>query len=308
MTDSFLSAARYGKDKVRVLRVKRDPSNPSKQDVLEMVVRVLLEGEIDESYTRADNGPIVPTDTVKNTIYIIAKLQDVWPIERYAAVLAHHFVTKYSHIHKCHVDIKQLKWSRYQVNGKLHDHSFVRDGLETRFVSLSKSDKSGYEIQSGMTGLKVLKSTGSMFYGYHKCDFTTLKETTDRILSTDVNAEWVWNPSSIKTLDQVHSLANNGVFDHVYDSANRITLERFALENSASVQATMYNMASDILSISNHVKDVSYELPNNHYFEINLDWHHNLPNTGLNAEVYAPQSDPSGLIRCTVSSKSRSKL
>lgn len=32
-----------------------------------------------------------------------------------------------------------------------------------------------------------------------------------------------------------------------------------------------------------------------------LSWHKGLKNTGKDAEVYAPQSDPNGLIQCTVS-------
>ena len=34
-----------------------------------------------------------------------------------------------------------------------------------------------------------------------------------------------------------------------------------------------------------------------------LSWHKGLKNTGKDAEVYAPQSSPNGLIQCTVSRK-----
>ena len=33
---------------------------------------------------------------------------------------------------------------------------------------------------------------------------------------------------------------------------------------------------------------------------IDLSWFNGLKNTGEDAEVYAPQSDPNGLIKCTV--------
>ena len=43
-----LSAARYGKDNVRVYKVHKDEKT-GQQDVTEMTVCVLLEGEIDTS-------------------------------------------------------------------------------------------------------------------------------------------------------------------------------------------------------------------------------------------------------------------
>ncbi|CAN6613284.1 hypothetical protein TRVA0_005S02366 [Trichomonascus vanleenenianus] len=299
---SQLSAARYGKDNVRVLKVWRDPNDPKRQEVIELTVCALLEGQIEESYTQADNSPIVPTDTVKNTIYVHAKQNDVWPIEQYAASLANHFVTRYPHIHAAHIDIIQHRWSRYNVEGKPHPHSFLRDGQEVRLVSVSKKDDgSPFQIKSGLKDLTVLKSTGSMFYGYHLCEYTTLKPTKDRILSTDIDACWTWTPSKVATLGQVKQLAKEGVFDNAYNGARHITLETFALENSASVQATMYNMSTAILKEFSQIDTVSYSLPNKHYFEIDLSWHKGLQNTGKDAEVYAPQSNPNGLIKSTVS-------
>jgi len=43
-------------------------------------------------------------------------------------------------------------------------------------------------VVSGLADLVVLKSTGSEFTGYIKDRYTTLQETTDRILATAVTA------------------------------------------------------------------------------------------------------------------------
>lgn len=75
-----------------------------------------------------------------------------------------------------------------------------------------------------------------MFYGYHTCDYTTLKETTDRILSTEVDASWDWNPSIFVNLRDVDYQAGKGLFDDAYNGARKTTLTTFALENSASVK------------------------------------------------------------------------
>lgn len=301
------SCARYGKDNVRLLKVKRDPNNPKKQDVIELTVRVLLEGDIEESYTKADNAPVVPTDTVKNTCWIIAKQNEVWPIERYASILANHFVERYSHIHACEVSVIQHRWTRYDVQGSPHPHSFLRDGAEVRVATVYKKENQPFQITSGIKDLTVLKSTGSMFYGYHECEYTILKETNDRILSTDVDASWTWIPGKVSTLAQIQALADNGEFDSAYNGARNVTLEIFALENSPSVQATMYNMSERILKEYNLLDSVSYSLPNKHYLELDLSWHKDLKNTGKDAEVYVPSSNPNGLIKCTVR-RSASKL
>jgi urate oxidase len=79
----YLSAARYGKDLVRVCRVTREgdthhvigmshgeeSGNNAETLPAEYTARVLLDGEIATSYTKADNSVVVATDTVKNTIY-----------------------------------------------------------------------------------------------------------------------------------------------------------------------------------------------------------------------------------------------
>ncbi|SGZ51854.1 CIC11C00000004936 [Sungouiella intermedia] len=301
---SQLLDSSYGKANVKFLKVRKDASNPAVQDVLEANCQVLLKGNFDVSYTDADNSPVVPTDTVKNTILVEAKNTNVWPIERFAAHLAKHFTEKYSHVLGVEVTIIQQRWTKFPVNGKLHDHSFRHEGPETRRTFLEYSKVSGkLTITSSIKDLTVLKSTGSMFYGYHQCDYTTLQPTEDRILSTDVYAKWKYD-ESLKTLDDVFKLADEGVFDKTYDTAREITLERFAVENSPSVQATMFNMATDILAQAPAIDSVTYELPNKHYILFNLEW------KGIkgNKDLFYPSPDPNGLIKCTVGRKSTAKL
>lgn len=191
-----------------------------------------------------------------------------------------------------------------EVAGKPHPHSFMRDGAETRVVEAVAREGKGISIKSGIKGLLVLKSTGSAFYGFDRDEFTRLPETWDRILSTEVESSWQWK--NFSGLDQVKSEIPK--FDKAWADARRITLETFATEESPSVQNTMYKMSEQILVAAPDVEAVSYTLPNKHYFEIDLSWYKGLKNTGKDAEVYAPQSDPNGLIECTVTRKSEPKL
>lgn len=291
-----LTSARYGKDNVRVYKVHRDEAAGT-HTVTEMTVCCLLEGKIAASYTHADNAPVVATDSMKNTIYIKAKEHPVNPPELYASILGQHFLDTYAHMDVANIDVVVKRWTRMIIDGTPHPHSFYRDGDETRNVAVRVSRASGIEVRSALAGLLVLKSTGSQFHGFVRDEFTTLPETWDRILSTEIDAAWTWTPfPSLKDLrDRVD------LFDRAFDDARAITMKTFAEEDSPSVQSTMYKMCEKILEAASDVATVAYSLPNKHYFEIDLSWHKGLENTGKNAEVYAPQSGPNGLIKCEVS-------
>ncbi|KAF2723148.1 uricase [Polychaeton citri CBS 116435] len=267
-----------------------------------MTVCSLLEGDIAESWTKADNANIVATDTQKQTVYVMAKLHPVNPPERFAAILAQHYIDTYSHIHVAHIDIVVHKWTRMNVEGKPHPHSFLRDGDEKRTINCVARRDGGISIASGVKGLLVLKSTGSQFWGFHRDEYTRLPETWDRILSTEVQATWHWRRfSNLKEVED-----EQDIFEKAWEDANTITKETFAKENSPSVQNTMFLMSEQILAAAPRVDSVDYSLPNKHYFEIDLSWFKGLKNTGEDAEVYAPQSDPNGLIECTVTRKDTS--
>ena len=290
-----VAAARYGKDNIRVYKVHRDEATKT-HTVVEMTVCVLLEGEIETSYTEADNSVVVATDTMKQTTYIMAKQNPVTPPELFAAILGTHFVETYKHIKTANISIIQHRWTRMTVDGKPHPHSFFRDGAEKRLVDARVYQSKGLEIRSGISDLLVLKSTGSEFHHFHRNDFTLLQDTYDRILSTSVDAGWKW-----KTFSNTNEVKKEvPKFDAAWSKAREITFRLFATEESPSVQNTMYKMSNEILAAEPLVEAVDYSLPNKHYFEIDLSWHHGLKNTGQDAEVYAPQSDPNGLIKCTV--------
>ncbi|KAF3770283.1 uricase [Cryphonectria parasitica EP155] len=291
-----LASARYGKDNVRVYKVHRDEAT-GVQTVTEMTVTCLLEGEIETSYTKADNSVVVATDSMKNTIYIKAKEHPVNPPELFASILGQHFIDTYAHIHTAYIKVVVHRWTRMVVDGKPHPHSFYRDGQETRNVEATVSRSSGIALRSGIVGLTVLKSTGSAFHGFVRDEFTTLGETWDRILSTDVDCGWSWN--TFKSLAAVEEATPK--FDDAWEKAREITMKTFAEDESPSVQNTMYKMCELILAAVPDVERADYSLPNKHYFEIDLSWHKGLKNTGKDAEVYAPQSGPNGLIKCEVS-------
>jgi urate oxidase len=216
------------------------------------------------SYTKADNSVVVATDSIKNTVFITAKQNPVTPPELFGSILGTHFIEKYSHIHAAHVNIVTHRWVRMDIDGKPHPHSFIKPGTETRDVQVDVIEGKGIDINSAINGLTVLKSTGSQFWGFVRDEYTTLKETWDRILSTDVAANWQWR--RFTGLAEVK--AHFEKFNAAWEAARAITLKTFAEDNSASVQATMYKMGEQILAAAPLLDTVSYALPNNHFFEI----------------------------------------
>lgn len=201
---------------------------------------------------------------MKQTTYIMAKQHPVNPPELFGSILASHFIETYKHIHTATISVKQHRWTRMTIDGKPHTHSFLRDGSETRNVEVTAKRDAGISVQSAIAGLLVLKTTGSGFHGFVKDEFTILKDTYDRIFSTEVDCAYTW-----KTFDKVSDVeAVASTFDKTWEAARNTTMHYFATDESASVQNTMYKMCEDILAKESTVESVQYSLPNKHYFEI----------------------------------------
>ncbi|KIR41481.1 urate oxidase [Cryptococcus deuterogattii 99/473] len=306
----YLSAARYGKDLVKVARVVRDGEQ---HHIVEYTLRVLLEGEIETSYTKADNSCVVATDTIKNTCNIFAKISPyVLDAPVFALHLGLHFVTKYKHIHKCFVDIVGLKWSRISVDGKPHKWSFVRDGDEKAIVECAVDGSAGSEsatadLKIGIKDLLVLKTSGSAFENFHRDENTTLADVADRIFSTSVSLQCSISlpPNTPLTIDNLGSIAKELDFPKMMELILKDVLDTFATDESASVQATLYLTLQKILASCPAVKDASMQLPNKHYIPINLSAFGLDNKLGYEggAEVFYPAADPSGYITATVTRK-----
>jgi len=56
--------------------------------VLQFNVEILLDGPTDAAFTSADNSLIIPTDTQKNTVYVLAKTTSFTCAEDFAVIVA----------------------------------------------------------------------------------------------------------------------------------------------------------------------------------------------------------------------------
>src|SRR6266404_2370088 len=117
-----LASHRYGKARVRVAKILR---SKDRQSIVEIDVAAMLEGDFESSYTSGDNTKVVPTDTIKNTINILAKEKLGQEIEPFAIALGEHFLKRYKQVGSAKIDISERDWRRMEIDGKPHPHSFA---------------------------------------------------------------------------------------------------------------------------------------------------------------------------------------
>src|ERR1044072_2803439 len=104
----MLGANRYGKGEVRLVKVVR---TPGRHELRDLTVHVALEGEFEAAHTVGDNTDLLATDTMRNTVYALAK-DDLGPIEAFARRLADHFVEAGPSVTRARVRIEEHPWDR----------------------------------------------------------------------------------------------------------------------------------------------------------------------------------------------------
>jgi urate oxidase len=269
----------YGKARVRVLKVLRSGLRHS---VKELNVSVMLHGDFDASYTRADNSLVVPTDTMKNTVQALA-LEDLGAeTEDFGVVLAEHFVNTYPQATRAEVRLEERAWHRISLDGKPHAHSFMEAGPARPLAQVACAG-GRTTVQSGIEDLLILKSTQSGFEGFVKDKFTTLAETRDRIFATQLKALW-----SYRSKPASYSQTNARILEAM--------LAVFADTYSPSVQVTLFQMGEAALQAAPEVEKIHLAMPNKHYLPANLA-PFGLDNKN---ELFIPTDEPHGQIEGTV--------
>ncbi|WP_067974931.1 factor-independent urate hydroxylase [Nocardiopsis trehalosi] len=270
----------YGKAEVRLVHIERSTDVHRIKDVS---VTSQLRGDMEAVHTAGDNSHCLATDTQKNTVYAFARERGgVGAVEDFGLALARHFVDDHPYVHGARQEVHEYGWDRIATSHGPHDHSFVRSGAETRTTVVTK-DGADEWVVSGFEGLTVLKSTGSEFHGFPKTRYTTLAETTDRILATDVTARWRY-------------IGTGHDWDKVYASVRATLLEAFAETHSLALQQTLYRMGEAALLAHPEIAEFRFSMPNKHHFLVDLS-PFGLDNPG---EVFYAADRPYGRIEATV--------
>ena len=281
-----LIRSRYGKARVRVARVTRGADGT--QDLRELSVDVLVEGAFAESYTGGDNALVLPTDTMKNTVYVLAARHGIDGAEAFGVLAGRYFLERNPAMHSVEVTLRETRWERLAVAGGAHPHAFRAPGFGqgmARVVTTWGGDGRPHaQVESGIDDLCLLKTTGSEFKGFLKDDLTTLPETDDRIFSTLLTGRWQWSREPGGSCE-----ADNAA---VLDAMTGV----FADEHSVSVQATLWSMARAALDRVPELTQVTLRMPNRHYLPFDLT-RYGLANTNT---IFYPTDEPHGEIEATV--------
>jgi len=275
-----LGENRYGKSRVRLSRIMRDGD---KHEFNEWNVRVLLHGDFEISFSEADNSCLLPTDTMKNTVYSIARGSRAATLEEFAMELGDYLLSNNPQVSKVSIEIDEKSWERMIVDGQPEPTTFKMNGPEAQTTSVEKEKGGMWKIASGVDGLTILKTTKSAFTGYIKDKLTTLKPATDRIFGTRATVTWDYASASAD-------------FAAVRARIAAALLKEFAGHMSMSVQHTLFDMGKAALAAAPEIERIHLTMPNLHHLLADLSpFGQDNPN-----HIFVPIDEPHGYIEATI--------
>ena len=271
---------RYGKGRVRVMRIHRDGD---RHEVSQLSIKAMIEGDFARAYTNGDNSTSVSTDTIKNVVNVVARQNTGLSVEELCQVLAKKYLDTYPQVTSVAVTSHETKWSRLSFGGKPHPHSFVLDSNGKPTVEATATRAGSSTLTSGIDGFTFMKSTQSGWENYVSDRYTTIPPTADRMCATSMVASWKWSDKP-----QNYPATNAKILDTV--------LEVFATTYSNSVQDSLYRMGEAALAAVPEISEISMACPNMHFIPMNLSAF----GVDNNNDVFLPTDEPHGQIECTV--------
>ncbi|MGA3133005.1 MAG: factor-independent urate hydroxylase [Terracidiphilus sp.] len=275
-----LAENRYGKSRVRLSRITR---LNDRHEFNEWTVNVMLHGDFESSFTQADNSKVLPTDTMKNTVYYVARGSRAATIEAFACELGDYFLSNQPQVTKACIDVQEKSWQRMIVDGASQATTFKMGGPEVQTVHAERERGGEWNVVSGVDGITILKTTKSAFTGYIKDKLTTLKPATDRIFGTRSTVIW----------------EHTGTTPDYAQTRTRILaalLKEFAGHDSMSVQHTLFDMGKAALEAVPEIARIRLSMPNLHHLLADLS-PFGLDNPN---HIFVPIDEPHGTIEATV--------
>jgi urate oxidase len=275
-----LAENRYGKSRVRLVRVKR---HAGRHDFQEWSVQILLQGDFDSCFTEGDNSKILATDTMKNTVYSLARDSSAQCIEEFSREMVDFLLRRNPQVSHAEVSISEKAWERAVTAGKPHPTTFVQSSGERATTRVSRSQHGKVAVESGIEHLVIMKTAGSGFEGYMQDSLTTLAPTADRLFGTALKAHWKYGPEIV-------------AFHPVRAKIREILIAEFADHDSKSVQHTLYAMGEAVLKEIPEVSEIELIMPNLHCLLVDLS---RFGQTNPN-EIFVPTDEPHGYIEATI--------
>jgi len=253
-----------------------------RHDLRDLTVAIRFRGHYDEAYTEGDNRAVLPTDTMKNTVYAIAAREPVHEPESFGLALSAHFLDRNPRLARVRIDLTDHLWGRITRDGRVHGQAFLRVGPDARTATVQAS-RTRRIVTAGVADLVILKSAHSAFEGFPRDEYTTLPETADRLLATSLTASWRYSGSQIE-------------FGSTWHAVRTTLLDVFAEHRSKSVQHTLYAMGQAVLDTIAEISAIRLTMPNRHHLPVDLS-PFGLENRH---EIFVATEEPHGLIEATL--------
>ncbi|HEX5759834.1 MAG TPA: urate oxidase [Thermoanaerobaculia bacterium] len=272
----------YGKERVRLVKVERAGGRHTLRD---LTLSLRLSGEFTVAHVAGDNAAILPTDTMRNTVYALAAEGPLGAPEEFAARLAEHLLASGPEVTAARIAVEERPWRRLAVGGAPHPHAF--EAAAERHTAEAWRGRDGGWTEGGLADLLLLKTAGSGFAGFRRDRWTTLRETANRILATRLAARWRYAAAAD---------GERPDYAGCHRVARQLLVDTFAAHKSRSLQHTLYAMAEAVLEGLPALAEIHLALPNLHHVPFDLG------PLGLENrdEVFVALPEPHGLIEATV--------
>jgi urate oxidase len=270
----------YGKSEIRLVKVRRSADF---HELWDLTVDVALEGDFEAAHVEGDNSGLLATDTMRNTVYALAKEHLTGSIEEFGLGLVDHFIEAGPTVERARVRITGFPWDRIEVEGRGHPHSFIR-GSGERKAEIGGDEGGERRVESGLDNVLVMKTTASGWENFYRDQYTTLPDTDDRILATSITASWSYGDET--RLD----------YDSLWRGVRARILATFTDHYSPSVQNTLYRIGRAVLDEFPEVEKIHLSFPNKHHLLYDLE-RFGMENSN---QIFHATSEPYGLIEGTV--------
>ncbi|HEY0758106.1 MAG TPA: urate oxidase [Acidisarcina sp.] len=275
-----LAENRYGKSRVRLVKVTR---GEVAHEVRDWNVNIAFEGDYESCFVAGDNSRVLPTDTMKNTVYSLARDSAAGSVEEFARELVEHFLIAAAAASTVSVEIAEKRWAHVLVDGQAHPTTFEQRDLAIQTTAVRGSRQGESRVVSGVKNLIILKTANSAFEGFVRDRLTTLPESSDRLFGTELTATWAYAAGPLD-------------YPALRAQITGTLLTAFAEHRSLSVQHTLFAMGEAVLAVAGSVVEMNLSMPNRHCLLVNLaPFGQNNPN-----EIFVPIDEPHGSIEARI--------
>jgi urate oxidase len=256
--------------------VKRHPDH---HDFREWTVEISLQGDFESCFVDGDNRKILPTDTMKNAVYSLARNSKAECMEEFGKELVSFLLERNPQVTAAEVKLAEKAWEHLPTGGKPHPTTFIQSSAELQTAEISRTRTGDTAVWAGVENLVIMKTAGSEFVGFIKDSLTTLPEATDRLFGTAASARWKYSPAGKS-------------FPALRSKVREILLDVFADHTSQSVQHTLYAMGKSALEQVPELEEIHLSMPNKHCVLVDLSrFGQDNPN-----EIFVPIDEPHGSI------------